>query len=253
MRHKCIVSELERRLNLGDKLPLSNEDLVRIICFKSKVSYQTRSLKPLFSKAENELAKRFERQINYTVNKIMSGNNLSGVNITRDDLCQEAQIGLMKAIKLFDPSRGVKLATYAQHSIFGAIMRMISKAYRSGRKNKIIFVSLEGYYSNESEDERELVVPDLGLSQEEIFARRQHSDLLGENLKEVLSKLPEKERAVMSFLYPMENDPAVDVDDRTMRKAAIFFGFPLQKVQDIHKKSLIMIREGLCDMPEVFL
>jgi RNA polymerase sigma factor (sigma-70 family) len=40
---------------------------------------------------------------------------------TREDLTQDGIIGLIKAVKKFDPDKGVKFTTYARHYIRGAI------------------------------------------------------------------------------------------------------------------------------------
>src|SRR5262249_26112420 len=39
-----------------------------------------------------------------------------------DDLIGYGTVGLMKAVKAFDPSRGAQLRTYAEHRIRGAIL-----------------------------------------------------------------------------------------------------------------------------------
>jgi RNA polymerase sigma-32 factor len=41
----------------------------------------------------------------------------AGYGFQQDDLIQEGNIGLMKAVKRFDPARGVRLATYAAYAI----------------------------------------------------------------------------------------------------------------------------------------
>ncbi len=42
-----------------------------------------------------------------------------------DDVAQEGYIGLINAVEMFDPSRGVKFTTYASHAIQGAIQHYL--------------------------------------------------------------------------------------------------------------------------------
>lgn len=44
------------------------------------------------------------------------------INIDRDDMFSEAWIGAIKAVDRFDPSRGIRLVTFADHIIQGHIL-----------------------------------------------------------------------------------------------------------------------------------
>lgn len=54
----------------------------------------------------------------------------SGYSLPADDIVQEGNVGLMKAVKRFDPNRGVRLATYAAHYIRAEIHEYILKNWR---------------------------------------------------------------------------------------------------------------------------
>jgi RNA polymerase primary sigma factor len=55
----------------------------------------------------------------------MVANGLRGRGLDHDDLVNEGVIGLMNAVKLFDPSRNIRFSTYAVHAIRRSIMRAI--------------------------------------------------------------------------------------------------------------------------------
>ncbi len=56
--------------------------------------------------------------------------NYSGYGLQHADLIQEGNIGLMKAVKRFDPDRGVRLVSFAVHWIKAEIHEYILKNWR---------------------------------------------------------------------------------------------------------------------------
>ncbi len=55
----------------------------------------------------------------------------SGYGLAEEDLIQEGNIGLMKAVKKFDPSRGVRLAAFAVHWIKAEIHDYVLRNWRT--------------------------------------------------------------------------------------------------------------------------
>jgi RNA polymerase sigma-32 factor len=62
------------------------------------------------------------------VAKVARGN--SGYGLSQSDLVQEGNIGLMKAVKRFDPERGVRLVSFAIYWIKAEIQEYIVKNWR---------------------------------------------------------------------------------------------------------------------------
>jgi RNA polymerase sigma-32 factor len=56
--------------------------------------------------------------------------NYMGYGLTHADLIQEGNVGLMKAVKRFDPERGVRLASFAIHWIKAEIHEYILRNWR---------------------------------------------------------------------------------------------------------------------------
>ncbi len=86
---------------------------------------------------EQELARRAQNGDAEARDKLITANlrlvvsiakKYTGPDLSRLDLVQEGNIGLMKAIDKFDPERGFKLSTYASWWIHQAIRRAVSKA-----------------------------------------------------------------------------------------------------------------------------
>ncbi|MEK6669992.1 MAG: sigma-70 family RNA polymerase sigma factor, partial [Pseudomonadota bacterium] len=53
-----------------------------------------------------------------------------GYGLPQGDLIQEGNVGLMKAVKRFDPDQGVRLVSYAMHWIKAEIHEYILKNWR---------------------------------------------------------------------------------------------------------------------------
>ena len=104
---------------------------------------------------ENELATKLQREndlqaawrlvtshLRYVV---FIARGYAGYGLQQDDLIQEGNIGLMKAVKRFDPNRGVRLAAYAAYSIKAQIHDFIIanwslvKAVTTKAKRKLFF------------------------------------------------------------------------------------------------------------------
>lgn len=96
-------------------------------------------------------------------------------NVEQNDLIGEGVIGLMDAVKRFNPSLGVKLITYAEMRIRGAMLDSLRKldwVPRSVRKNsrdlKRVEKSLEQRFGRPA-SERE-VAAELGISMQKYYA-----------------------------------------------------------------------------------
>src|SRR6201996_564520 len=56
-----------------------------------------------------------------------------GYGLPHGDLIQEGNVGLMKAVKRFDPDQGVRLVSYAMHWIKAEMHEYILKNWRQGK------------------------------------------------------------------------------------------------------------------------
>ena len=99
-----------------------------------------------------------------------------GYGLPHADLIQEGNIGLMKAVKRFDPKRGVRLVSFAIHWIKAEIHEYILKNWRlvkiatTKAQRKLFFNlrSLKGDTQTLSRDEVQAVAHQLGVKPEEV-------------------------------------------------------------------------------------
>jgi len=96
---------------------------------------------PMLSEAEEQsLARRFRDQQDLDAARQLVTSHLRlviaiargylGYGLPHADLIQEGNIGLMKAVKRFDPDRGVRLVSFAMHWIKAEIHEYILKNWR---------------------------------------------------------------------------------------------------------------------------
>jgi RNA polymerase sigma-32 factor len=99
-----------------------------------------------------------------------------GYGLPQADLIQEGNIGLMKAVKRFDPERGVRLVSFAVHWIRAEIHEFILRNWRivkiaTTKAQRKLFFNLRSMKSGLSSlgvDEAESVARQLGVKPEEV-------------------------------------------------------------------------------------
>ncbi|MBL8515012.1 MAG: RNA polymerase sigma factor RpoH [Betaproteobacteria bacterium] len=81
-------------------------------------------------KSRGDLAAASEMVLSHLRLVVSIARNYSGYGLPHADLIQEGNIGLMKAVKRFDPDRGVRLVSFAVHWIKAEIHEYILKNWR---------------------------------------------------------------------------------------------------------------------------
>lgn len=142
---------------------------------------------PLLTEAEEvNLAQRFRHQgdVDAARSLVMSHLRLVvsiargylGYGLPHADLIQEGNIGLMKAVKRFDPERGVRLVSFAIHWIKAEIHEYVLKNWRlvkvatTKAQRKLFFNlrSLKKDFSTLSPDEVHTVAKQLNVKPEDV-------------------------------------------------------------------------------------
>ena len=112
----------------------------------------------------------------------------SGYGLSQADLIQEGSIGLMKAVKRFDPSFGVRLVSFAVYWIRAEIHEFVLRNWRivkvaTTKSQRKLFFNLRsskkrlGWFTH---DETQAVARDLGVSESDV--REMESRLSGQDV-----------------------------------------------------------------------
>src|SRR3979409_473267 len=77
-------------------------------------------------RSENDVEAPRRRVLSHLRLVVAVARGYMGYGLPQGDLIQEGNIGLMKAVKRFDPERGVRLVSFAVHWIRAEIHKFIS-------------------------------------------------------------------------------------------------------------------------------
>lgn len=146
----------------------------------------------------------------------------SGYGLSMPDIIQEGNVGLMKAVKRFDPDMGVRLVSFAVHWIKAEIHEFVIKNWgivkiATTKAQRKLFFNLRkskqdlGWLSN---DQAESIANDLNVEVSAVFEMEKR---LGS--RDMSFDMPVDEAAddaylePASYLYQQNDDPAVVLEN----------------------------------------
>lgn len=154
-----------------------------------------------------------------------------GCATSTEDLVSIGTIGLMKAVKTFDPNKNIKLATYASRCIENEILmhlRKISNAKLEMSFDEPLSIDWDG---------NELTLRDvLGSEADEISNDIEYSDEKKMLLK-IIAELPEKERELMKKRFGILGET-----EHTQKELADMMGISQSYISRLEKKILEKIK-----------
>jgi RNA polymerase sporulation-specific sigma factor len=153
---------------------------------------------------------------------------------TTEDLVSIGTIGLMKAVKTFDPNKNIKLATYASRCIENEILMYLRKA-----SNSKIEMSFDEPLSIDW-DGNELTLRDvLGTEPDEISQEIEYEDEK-RLLRLVVDNLPRKEQRIMELRFGLNGS-----DIHTQKQLADKMGISQSYISRLEKRILKKIRDEM--------
>ncbi|NNF52362.1 MAG: RNA polymerase sigma factor RpoH [Gammaproteobacteria bacterium] len=189
------------------------------------------SIPVLSREEEQELAMRFKQHADLEAARQLVISNLrfvvhiakgySGYGLPVGDLIQEGNIGLMKAVKRFDPSVGVRLVSFAVHWIRAEIHEFVLRNWRlvkvaTTKAQRKLFFNLRKTRKHlgwMSEDERQAIAKDLGVAKKDVVEMEKR--LGSRDMSFDLGPGDDEERtfAPAAYLESPDADPAVAYEE----------------------------------------
>ncbi|ACO73226.1 RNA polymerase sigma factor RpoH [Laribacter hongkongensis] len=142
----------------------------------------------------------------------------AGYGLPQADLIQEGNIGLMKAVKRFEPERGVRLFSFAIHWIKAEIHEFILRNWRLVRvattkpQRKLFFNlrSMKQGFSALSDTEARQIADDLGVKPEEV--REMETRMSGQDISLLAEDNEEEGFAPIDWLADTRSEPTKQLE-----------------------------------------
>ena len=142
--------------------------------------------------------------------------NYMGYGLPQADLIQEGNIGLMKAVRRFDPERGVRLVSFALHWIRAEIHEHVLRNWRlvkiaTTKAQRKLFFNLRSMKTSSAAltpAEAKAIAKDLGVKPEEVF--EMETRLTGKDVSIDPTPSDDGETVVtpLAYLTNEEDEPA---------------------------------------------
>jgi RNA polymerase sigma-32 factor len=144
----------------------------------------------------------------------------AGYGLPQADLVQEGNIGLMKAVKRFEPARGVRLFSFAVHWIRAEIHEYILRNWRLVRiattkaQRKLFFNlrSMKQGLNALSHKEAQAIAEDLGVKPEEVL--EMETRMTGQDVALMADDGDEDSYAPIDWLADHDNEPVAVLERR---------------------------------------
>lgn len=215
--------------------------LSKVMCFSAYVQDATHFPRALTKEEENVLVKKIKLGDENARNELIEHNLRLVAHVVKkfnncgeaDDLIGVGTIGLIKAIKSYNPDKNVTLSTYASRCIENEILMLL----RSSKKH-LKTQSLEEVVASDK-DGNELTfgdtLEDNDESVDEIVSRK----YLMKDIKKIIAeKLTEREQIIINLRYGLTGEPPMP-----QREVAKILNISRSYISRIEVKALQIIRE----------
>ena len=210
------------------QLPASTLPVGNLAAYRQAVF----SLPMLSAEKERELAERYrnERDLDAAWELVTAhlrfviriARGYDGYGLAQADLIQEGNIGLMKAVKRFDPNVGVRLVSFAVHWVRAEIHEFILRNWRivkvaTTKAQRKLFFNLRSSRKRlgwMSRTEVEDIAADLGVEPRVVMEMEQRLSAHDASYDPLVDHDPENDRPSPSgYLQDLRFEPAARVED----------------------------------------
>ena len=157
----------------------------------------------------------------------------TGVGV--EDLISIGTIGLIKSINTYQPSKNIKLATYASRCIENEILMYL----RRNNKTKLE-VSIDEPL-NVDWDGNELLLSDILGTDEDVIYRDIENQVEKKLLKKALSKLNDREKLIVSMRYGLGGRD----EEMTQKEVAELLGISQSYISRLEKKIMRQLKKEM--------
>ena len=190
-----------------------------------------------------------------------------GYGLPHGDLIQEGNIGLMKAVKRFDPDQGVRLVSYAMHWIKAEIHEYILKNWRmvkvaTTKAQRKLFFNLRSMKQGFKDDEDaqthrdtltdaqiDTMARELNVKREEVIemeTRMSGGDVLAsDGIAAALEELDPRSRRIVEERWLKVNDDGSG--GMTLHDLAAEYGVSAERIRQIETAAMKKMKKALAE------
>lgn len=180
---------------------------------------------------KNTLIERNLRLVVYIARKF------DNTGIWVEDLVSIGTIGLIKAVKTFDPSKRIKLATYASKCIENEILMFLRRSSRLRAE-----VSLDEPLNKDWEG-NELLLSDVMGTENDLIYRGLEEEVERTLLRKAMAKLTGREKRIMELRFGLK-----DSRERTQKEVADLLGISQSYISRLEKRIFKRLRKEMAKM-----
>ena len=156
----------------------------------------------------------------------------TGVSI--DDLTSIGTMGLIKAVKSFDPSKNIKFATYSSRCIENEILMFLRK-----RSNRNVDLSMDEALSTDS-DGNELNLIDVLYTDESEVSRNIEQESDRNLVWKSMESLSAREKEIMIMRFGLKGDR-----EKTQKEVADIIGISQSYISRLEKRILKKLKKEI--------
>lgn len=180
---------------------------------------------------KNTLIERNLRLVVYIARKF------DNTGIWVEDLVSIGTIGLIKAVKTFDPTKKIKLATYASKCIENEILMYLRRSSRTRSE-----VSFDEPLNKDWEG-NELLLSDVMGTDSDVTYRELEEEVDRILLRQAMSKLTGREKRIMELRFGL-----VDGHERTQKEVADLLGISQSYISRLEKRIFKRLKKEILRM-----
>ncbi|MEE0776510.1 MAG: RNA polymerase sporulation sigma factor SigE [Bacillota bacterium] len=152
-----------------------------------------------------------------------------------EDLVSIGTIGLIKAVNTFDPSKKIKLATYASRCIENEILMFLRRSCKT--KGEISFDEP----LNVDWDGNELLLSDIMGTDPDLCSRGLEEEVDKALLHMAMEKLTDRERVIVELRYGLNDEG----NEKTQKEVADVLGISQSYISRLEKRIIKRLRKEI--------
>lgn len=156
----------------------------------------------------------------------------TGIGI--EDLISIGTIGLIKAINTYNPTKNIKLATYASRCIENEILMYLRK--NSNQKTEVSFDEP----LNTDWDGNELLLSDILGTDGDSVIQPIEDDVDRQLLRSAMEKLSPREKTIISMRFGLNGD-----EEKTQKEVADLLGISQSYISRLEKRIIVRLKKEI--------